>query len=434
MQLIIVNDITFILVWAIAQERIHMKVNGIIAEYNPFHNGHQYHLDTSRTSTGADYTIIAMSGNFTQRGEPAILDKHSRAKMALMEGADLVLEIPSIFAVGSAEYFALGGVTLLDQLGITNYLCFGSESGNIDMLTKTAKLLLDEPPLYRQHLQEYLRGGHSFPMARNLALKDTYADYYDLTNGVSAPNNILGIEYIKCLLRRKSSIKPHTILRVGSNYHEKRLGLKQSSALALRQALFSRQDVAFLADQMPPGAFSVLEKSVQSARPICPNDFSLPLHFKLLNEAEKGFRTYMDVNAALSDRICNKLYQYTNFTAFCELLKSKDMTYSRISRSLIHILLNILKEDYENSLAMGAVPYARVLGFRSSAAPLLNAIKEHSSIPLVTKLADAEHLLSGAAIDFLKKDIYVSNIYASVATANSKQPMKNEYTTPLVII
>jgi predicted nucleotidyltransferase len=411
-----------------------MIVNGIIAEYNPFHNGHQYHLQEARKATGADYTIIAMSGDFTQRGEPAILDKHVRTKMALLGGADLVLEIPSLYAVGSAEYFAKGGVTLLDLLGVVDHLCFGSESGNITLLTKAAKVFYDEPPLYKQHLQAYIKSGYSFPTARNMALSDICSGFSDLVNGVSAPNNILGIEYIKCLLIRNSTIKPITTLRAGSAYHEKRLGEKQSSALALRHALFSRQDTSFLKGQMPEEAFAVLEQAVQVTRPIAPDDFSLPLQYKLLHEADNSYRAYMDVSSALSDRIRKNLYQYTGFTAFCELLKTKEVTYSRISRCLNHIMLNLTKEQYENSAALGNVPYARVLGFRGSATPLLGAIKEHSDIPLITKVADAEQILSKAVWKMFQNDISVSNVYASVASLVAKQPMKNEYTTPPVIL
>jgi predicted nucleotidyltransferase len=411
-----------------------MIVNGIIAEYNPFHNGHQYQLLTAKEATGADYTIIAMSGDFTQRGEPAVLDKHVRTKMALLSGADLVLEIPSLYAVGSAEYFAKGGVTLLDRLGVVDNLCFGSENGNIALLTKAAELFMNEPPQYRQLLHDYLKNGYSFPTARNMALTNICSGFSDLINGVSAPNNILGIEYIKCLLMRGSTMKPYTILRAGSAYHEKRLGEKQSSALALRHALFSRQDTSFLKGQIPEAVFAVLEQTVQSTRPIAPDDFSLPLHYKLLNEAGNSYQAYMDVSPALSDRIRKNLYQYTGFTAFCELLKTKDMTYSRISRCLNHILINLTREQYESSAVLGTVPYARVLGFCSSAAPLLSAIKEHSEIPLITKVADAQSLLSKAALETFEYDISVSNIYSSVASSISKQPMKNEYTTPPVIL
>jgi predicted nucleotidyltransferase len=411
-----------------------MIVNGIIAEYNPFHNGHQYQLRAAKEATGADYTIVAMSGDFTQRGEPAVLDKHVRTKMALLGGADLVLEIPSLYAVGSAEYFAKGGVTLLDLLGVVDNLCFGSECGNISLLSKAAQLFLDEPPLYRQHLQDYLKNGYSFPTARNMALTNICSGFSDLVNGVNAPNNILGIEYIKCLLMRGSAMTPYTTLRAGSDYHEKRLGEKQSSALALRHALFSRQDTSFLKGQIPEEVFTILEQAVQSTRPIAPDDFSLPLHYKLLHEAGDSYRAYMDVSPALSDRIRNNLYQYTGFTAFCELLKTKDMTYSRISRCLNHILLNLTKEQYESSAALGVVPYARVLGFHSSAAPLLSAIKAHTEIPLITKVADAPSLLSKAAWEMFENDISVSNVYASVVSSISKQPMKNEYTTPPVIL
>ena len=147
-----------------------MRATGIIAEYNPFHNGHKYHLETSRKLTGADYTVVVMSGNFVQRGVPALLSKYDRAGMALRNGADLVLELPAFYACGSAEYFALGAVSLLDKLGVVDSLCFGSECGDIDALSKAGRFLADEPEEYRLRLNALLEQGHSFPTARALAL------------------------------------------------------------------------------------------------------------------------------------------------------------------------------------------------------------------------------------------------------------------------
>lgn len=411
-----------------------MKINGIIAEYNPFHNGHRYQLEEARRQTGADYTIIAMSGNFMQRGAPALLDKYKRAEMALLNGADLVLELPACYAVSSAEYFATGAVSLLDKLGVTNYLCFGSECGDTVILQKLADILLNEPAEYKQHLRRYLRQGTSYPTARTMALLEYDSDLSDDKDVLSSPNNILGIEYLKALRRRSSEIIPITTLRVGSDYHDQRLNENQCSALAIRQAVYARTDYDFLQSQMPAAAYEIMSVCLNRSKPVQSNDFSSMLLYKLLTEADLGYDKYMDISPELSDRISNNLYQFTSFRGFCDLIKSKDMTYTRISRCLLHILLNLDKSSMDKYKEMDYVPYARVLGFRKDAAPLLNSIKEHSSIPLITKLSDADKLLAPDALQMLKQDIYTSQIYQCAFSQKTRQPMQNEYRTPLVII
>lgn len=411
-----------------------MKVNGIIAEYNPFHNGHHYHLAEAGRSTGADYTIIAMSGNFTQRGFPAILNKYIRAEMALKNGADLVLEIPSFYATGSAEYFASGAVALLDRLRVVDTLCFGSEYGQGAVLEQIARILLEEPEAYKARLKIKLRQGFSFPTARSWALLEYCPALSSDMDVFTSPNNILGIEYIKALLRRDSAIRPYSTKRIGSGYHDRRMNANQSSALAIRHAIFSRQDINCLREQMPESAYELMADHWKTAAPLHPNDFSLPLHYRLLCEASEGYEKYVDVTPDISDRIRKHLYQFTSCRGFCDLLKSKDLTYTRISRCLTHILLQIKDEEMALYKSMDYVPYARVLGLRRDASPLLAAIKERSSIPLVTKLADADKLLEGPALDMLRRDIAVSDIYNSIAASKSRQPMINEYSMPIVIL
>lgn len=220
-----------------------MRVNGIIAEYNPFHNGHGYHIDAAKKQNNADYTIIAMSGNFMQRGEPALIDKYKRAEMALLNGADLVLELPAFYSASSAEFFARGGVTLLDKLGVVDSLCFGSECGDVDVLRRIAEILADEPEKYVSSLRRYIKDGLSYPTARTNALLEydpTLSNFHDV---LSSPNNILGMEYIKTLILRKSSIQPVTTKRIGSSYHDLRLGINQSSAKAIVQVLYNNRSL-----------------------------------------------------------------------------------------------------------------------------------------------------------------------------------------------
>lgn len=411
-----------------------MKVNGIIAEYNPFHNGHKYQLTESLRLTDAQYTVIVMSGNFVQRGTPALVDKYCRTEMALLNGADLVLELPALFATASAEYFATGAVSLLDQLGVVTELCFGSESGDAQLLRQIAEILLDEPKAYAQSLKKYLRQGLSYPNARTEALIQNYPFLNQYKSVFSSPNNILGIEYIKAILKSNSSMKPVTIQRTGAGYHSRLPKEDQCSALAIRQALYAGADDGFLKSSMPKGAAKVLTEQLAKTGPVRNNDFSDMLYYKLTNEKNTGFESYLDVSSDLSDRICRRLDDYRSFDGFCDLLKTKEMTYTRISRCLLHILLDIKKSDMERATALGYTPYARVLGFRRAASPLLGEIKEHADIPLVTKLADAESFLGRGALDMLRQNIKITQIYNGVAAHRAELTPANEIATPIVII
>jgi len=411
-----------------------MKVNGIIAEYNPFHNGHLYQMDVSRRMTGADYTIVIMSGDFVQRGAPALLDKHRRAEMALRCGADLVLGLPAIYSVSSAEYFSMGAVSALDKLGVVTHLCFGSECGNVDIMTKAARILVEEPEEFSSTMRQYLKQGVSYPNARNWAMFLNYPFLEAYRDVFATPNNILGIEYIKALLRRNSEITPVTVLRTGAGYHDRMADTEYCSALALRQALYAGQTPDFMKSQIPTEAWKILQQSLEDSSCICSNDFSDLLYYKLLLERENGYEKYLDVSEDLSDRIRNSLDSYRDYDNFCDLLKTKNMTYTRISRCLLHILLNIRQEDIEFCKKLDYAPYARVLAMRKDAHELLSAIKKQSSIPLVTKLADAENFLDADALHMLTQDILASHIYRSVTPHFKERKAVSEYSIPIVTL
>lgn len=411
-----------------------IKVNGVVAEYNPFHNGHSYQLQDARKKSGADYTIVVMSGSFVQRGAPALLNKYIRAEMALKNGADLVLELPALYSVSSAEYFATGAVTLLDKLGVVNNLCFGSECGDIRKLQPLADILLEEPAEYSALLKKYVKQGYTYPAARTAALTQYRPEFSDARDLLASANNILGVEYLKALRRRDSKLKPITTARTSSGYHDRMLGTHQSSALALRQAIYDNQDIKILSDQMPESAFAILSDALSAGETLQLDDLSAPLHYKLLMEADKGYAKYLDVSKELSERIRKHLYDFTNYREFCDLLKTKDMTYTRISRALLHILLNIKNDDLKLYEQADYICYARVLGFRKDAEDLLTAIKNHSSVPLLTKLADAEQILDETGLAILKKELRMNAVYESAAAIKSGRPMINEYRNPLVII
>lgn len=422
-----------------------MKTAGIIAEYNPFHNGHKYHIEETRRITGADYVIAVISGDFVQRGAPAIADKYLRAEAALRSGADLVLELPLFYAAGSAEYFAAGAVALLDKLGAVDALCFGSECGSILPLAAAASALIREPDSYRQALRQQLKKGLSFPKARSLSLAACMAGTDDGQGLLSSPNNILGIEYLKALLKRESPIVPYTVKRKGSHYHSSALpqlaasgqaaaDSLSGSASAIRGALAKEQPLSDIRPFLPGTACLLLENALHRSFPIYSNDFSVQLHYKLIQEAPGGFNRYLDITDGLSDKICRNIFRFTDYEGFCRVLKSRDVTYSRLSRGLLHILLNMTKEQMQEYLRNDYITYARILGFCKTSAPLLKKIKKHSSVPMITKLADARRKLPAAGLSMLEQDIQAAHLYSFAAAAKYHTAFINEYARQLVIL
>ena len=412
-----------------------MRVCGIIAEYNPFHNGHYYHLEQAKKMTNADYIIVIMSGNFVQRGMPAMIDKYARTECALSCGADLVIELPVIYSLGSAEFFAQGAISILNQLNTVTHLCFGSEIGNIDILHKIANILNSKDEQFDFVLRRNLKTGQNYPTARKNALLQFYPDLVTHTDLLSSPNNILGIEYLKSLQLQQSSILPITLKRDGAGYHDKDLQQIKSSATAIRLALQNETTLLELKDHIPQSCYNILDDYFNKYQPLFIDDFSDLLFFKLILEKEVGYSQYLDINQDLSDRIKKNLNQFTTISSFCNLLKSKNLTYTRISRSLFHILLNIetsFVQDYINTPNL--TPYTRVLGFKKESTSLLHKIKKQSSVPLITKLADANKILSSSASTLLRKDIETSHIYNSKINIQKGEPIRNEFRERIIII
>ena len=521
-----------------------MKVVGIVAEYHPFHAGHLYQITYARETLGANFVVAAMSGDFVQRGTPACLPKHLRAEMALRCGVDLVVEMPVQSSSASAEFFARGGVSLLDGFGVVNQLCFGSESGDIEQMMTAAKILNDEPEGFQKALKTHLKNGMSFPAARNRALieyaansvsrsqQDRFSDQNsnshfapgfpksdmsgqsnlqqtakrqnrvfsaldipkpDATgqnifrqtancphavsteNLLSSPNNILGVEYCRAILDMGSSMEPVTLKRQGADYHSRELDAKQMpSASAIRD--FLQQVVAFsdacgcsqrtsnfsavhdilqraqdtatihgfsrpedqnniieatilneLKTAIPAPALSLLANAFASGEFLTEADLDIPLQYCLWNENADTLVQYADMSPELAARIMNRRRDFQSFTQFSELLKTKELTRARIQRALLHTFLHITETPRE-------LPYARVLGFRKSAAPLPREIKKRGRIPLLTKLADAEALLSPEASRILDVNTRASNIYESLLCRKSGKSFRHEYEKPLIIL
>lgn len=408
-----------------------MKTAGIIAEYDPFHNGHQYHIEETKRRTGAERVVVVMSGDFVQRGAPAIADKYLRAETALTAGADLVIELPVRYAAGSAEYFAAGAVSLLESLGVVDVLSFGSECGDVGTLQSAAEILAYESVPYQTALRDCLRQGLSFPAARAEALAACgYPD--SVLKALENPNDILGIEYCKSLQKLGSHIQPAAIPRAGSGYHDRTLDGMYSSASALRHAL--RTDgIRSIADQIPPEAFRLLSDYLDTYGMIGIDDYSLLLRYRLMLESPGSVQRYLDVSEDLANRIFARLNEFAGFRQFTKLLQSRELTRARISRSLLHILLGI--EQYRLSdKADENTPYARILGFQRESKNLLTAIKKEGKIPLISKLADRTTLLSGRALAMLDEDIWCANLYASVLAQKTGRPFVHEASRKIIVV
>lgn len=408
-----------------------MKVTGIIAEYNPFHNGHLYQLTEARKKTDADFIIVVMSGDFMQRGTPAIINKWERTRMALSGGADLVLELPCVFATASANMFALGGISLLARTGVVTDLCFGAETDSITDFLTLAKFLNEEPDFFKNALKNELKTGISFPAARSSALSAEASLPLSSEKLLSSPNNILGIEYCKALFALSSSIKPHIIKREGSGYNDREVNKQDrfASASAIRTVLLNPskgRSSSDLSSFLPASSLDILKNSKNKLAFLSENDFSLLLHYQLLREMDLGFSSYSDVSKDLSNRIKNRISGFTSWSDFALSLKTKELTYTRINRALTHILLGITDDNF--LFAKSNLPlYLRILGFSKNASLLLSSIKHNSSIPLISKLADAKNSLSDASYDMLKADIFASDIYRTVKTAKTGQNNPNEF-------
>lgn len=413
-----------------------MNVTGIIAEYNPFHKGHQYQLSYAKEKLKADYIVIVMSGDYVQRGAPAFLPKHLRAEMALKNGADLVLELPVQSSAASAEFFAQGAVSLLDGIGAVTHLCFGSEEGELSGMISAARILNEEPKEYQELLRHFLSEGYSFPIARNQAFLryskrvSSSARPEEISRLLSSPNNILGIEYCRALLKRNSSIEPVTLKREGSDYHEKKLIPRQApSASAIRSFLYKSGHgsvYAALNDMIPGSALSLLLKALETNGFLTEKDFDLLLHYRLLTLSPKQMESFQELSSGLAQRIKKHLNEYKGFSQFAGLLKTKEITRTRIQRGLLHLLLGVQSPARE-------IPYARVLGFRREASPLLKEIKKRGEIPLITKAAGAPALLSADALCFMETNTAASNIYESVLCRKEGRAFVHEYQKPIVI-
>ena len=418
-----------------------MNVLGVIAEFNPFHNGHNHLLLTARARCQADYTIIIMSGDFTQRGEPAIYDKFIRTRLALACGADIVLEMPVAAATASARDFARTGVALLAASGAVNYLAFGCEDVNLPLLYSLADVLSDEPPAYRRAFREALKDGNAWPTARSRALQQFFQDYppKQLARFLKQPNNILALEYLMALKAfappAAAPITPLPVQRIYAGYHDQSLNTPVCSASALRRGILNQLPQDDYLAQFPEKIRSAMQGLIKNQTPMSADDLSQALAYCLAAGSRKQLMDALDMDENLCRRIENMRSHFTGFNDFCDRLSTRAYTRTRISRVLLHTLLGIRTSAQSDLEAAGYAPYLRILGFRRHAAPVLTQIKQRAHIPIISRPAIAlRQLPDTPARRLLALDVHAADVYRSILNVRSGIAGVHEFQHKMIVL
>ena len=406
------------------------KVLGIIAEYNPFHNGHLYHLEQSKKITSSNYTVAVISGNFTQRGSTSLVDKWSRAEMALHSGVDLVIELPVLYATSSAENFAEGAIKILNSLEVVDYLSFGSETSVTDSLIKIANVLNNEPIEYKILLSQELKKGLSFPKARENALF-LYLKNNNFKNIISSPNNILGIEYIKALKKYKSNILPISIARFESGYNDITYSENIASATAIRN-IVKNNGFDILKNLMPIDSYKILMENIKIGHAIPDlSVFEKQIIYNLRTMSINEIAELPDVAEGLEFAIKKAANSCNSIVEFLNNIKSKRYTSTRLQRILLYSLLKFTKKDMELSKKIN--PYIRVLGFNSRGKYLLSEIsKVNPKLEIITSVKKFMDNSNNKNLKtMLDKDIHATNIYTIGYDYDSSSNL--DYTKKLII-
>ena len=385
-------------------------VLGIIAEYNPFHNGHLYHLLKSKEETGADSVIAVIGGNFTQRGESSLIDKWTKAEIAIANGIDLVIELPVTYATSSAENFADGAIKLLNSLKIVDTISFGTESKDLNKLNIVANILYNEPKEFKTILEKELKKGSSFPKARDEALVK-YLNDNSYSNIISSPNNILGIEYLKALKKYKSNIKPICIKRKNTGHLSTEYNGEIASATAIRN-LIKKNDFKKIKTFLTPSSYTILLDEIKNGHFV--SDFSLfenIIIYNLRNMTKDEISNLPDVSEGLENLIKKAANSCNSIDEFVNIVSSKRYTETRIRRILLYSLLKITKKDI--NISKKCNPYIRVLGFNSKGKKLISEItKANPKLSIITSVKKfIDNNTNKNLQTLLDKDIYSTNVY-----------------------
>ena len=385
------------------------SILGIISEYNPFHNGHLLHLQDSKKLTHTDFTIAVMSGNFVQRGDTSIVDKWTKAEMALKAGVDLVIELPTLYAISSAENFAEGAIRILNSLGIVDYVSFGSEIGEISPLNDVAQVLYKEPKEFSALISKQLRSGLSYPKARELAIQMYFGSSQKYTEILENPNNILGIEYLKALKKYKSPIRPITLKRKYSDYNSADVKSGIASATAIRTMLQNNKNIHYV---VPFETYELLEEKKKNEQIITSlSVFSKEIIYTLRKMTLSEIASLPDVSEGLENKIKSAVNTSNTLEDLISKIKSKRYTQTRIQRILLYALLNISAKDM--NMSRKQMPYIRVLGFNKHGKKIISAIANNN--PKLQIIVSVKKFMENNTDKHLhtmmSKDIFATNVY-----------------------
>ena len=409
-----------------------IRTLGIIAEYNPFHNGHMYHLQKAKEESGAQYTICVMSGNFVQRGTTSIINKWKKAELALQNGIDLVIELPTIYSVSSAENFAQGAIKLLESLGIVDGISFGAETSDYGALNNIATILLDEPKVYKNILNKELKKGLSFPKARENALMLYLNDNKRYVDILHSPNNILAIEYLKSLKKIKSTIQPIPVKREKVYYNDNKIVDDFASATAIRAMLKNKQ-FGDIRKVVPDVTYEVLRKESELENIVLDlSSYEKELIYTLRKMTVKEIEDLPDVTEGLEHSIKNAVSMSNDINHILDVIKSKRYTQTRLQRILIYALLGITKKDVIASRKVN--PYIRVLGFNEKGRNLISRInKQNPKATVITSVKKFKTSNNSKVYSrMLDIDIFSTDVYTIACKSN---PIANlDYTNNMVII
>lgn len=375
-----------------------MKIAGIICEYNPFHNGHQFHIEKTREMTGCDGIIAVMSGNFVQRGEPAVFDKRIRAEMAVSGGADLVLELPALFAAQSAEFFAKHAVTLLAAAGVVNFLSFGAETGDLSMLKKIADIYTEEPNGYKTILKNSLSEGKSFPQARGIAIENILGA--SAANIAAQPNNLLAIEYLKALIKNPG-ISPVLIVRNKTEHDSLTANAHFASAALIREILCRNEQQA-IKQFIPPQAF----EKIQDCIPKRLENYTQAILAQLCKYSTEELRDLATVTEGLEFRICRAAQECNSLSDLLEKIKCKRYPLSRLRRLLIYALLDIRKADQRKQPL-----YLKILDFNETGQKILHEMKKKATLPIVKHSGHVYQLRNEKITELWNRELVFDRIY-----------------------
>jgi predicted nucleotidyltransferase len=402
-----------------------MKAVGLIVEYNPFHNGHAHHLNSAKELSNADIVIAVMSGNFLQRGEPALVSKWYRTRMALQAGVDLVFELPYIFATQKAETFANGAVSILDAVGC-DFLCFGSENGDIQDFYKTLEFMEAWNETYQENIKKHIKTGVSYPKAQALSFEEL--THNEVLVDLSKPNNILGYHYLKAITSQKSSLTPFTVKRKNANYHDEHFASEQiASATSIRKALFSSAEQKIQIDQfIPPTTNDLLTEYYRQFGIFHQWENYYPyIQFLLLQANPNDLKEIYEVEEGIENRLIKAAMESNHFQEFMEKVKTKRYTWTRIQRICLHILTNTKKNQMTSA---EQASYLRLLGMTENGKKYLNKMKAHLGLPLISKLSSYKN-------EDILPDIKASRIYSCVLPNHLKvKSFEEEYKQPPIYI